>query len=401
MKRSLAIKLILIILLSITIFFILLSAIGESIPLKYRALYSRLESNLNDYEKWLDSKKVVETGEIIFAAELLPANANRGPDLLKPESIEGVSLYLDRLEELGIRGVTIAVGYPLYLQEFDRYREYVDFYKRVVEEARKRGMKVDVKTGVIFSGTAFSKLNLNYSGLTFEEYKVNKKRMVVNIIRDLHPDYLTIVAEPDTEHGLLGLDELVKPEKYTELVKYVLEGIEKGNTKLGAGIGNWGNLDYVKRFCNETSLDFIVIHVYPVFGNLLYNIDKISEIARQYGKKIIMDEAWLYKVDKPVFNIAASAEVFRLDSFSFWAPLDQKFLAVMAKAAKVNGIEYVSPFWSTYFFAYVDYDWNTARMSYFELSEAVNREAIKNIVSGKFSSTGEFYRKLIKSFKNS
>jgi hypothetical protein len=401
MKRSLAIKLILIILLSTAIFFILLSAIGGSIPLKYRALYSRLESNLNDYEKWLDSKKTVETGEITFAAELLPANANRGPDLLKPESIDGVSLYLDRLEALGVRGVTIAVGYPLYLQEFDHYQDYVDFYKRVVEEARKRGMKVDVKIGVIFSGAAFSKLNLNYSVLTFEEYKVNKKRMVVNIIRDLHPDYLTIGAEPDTEHDLLGLDELVKPEKYTELVNYVLEGIEKGNTKLGAGIGNWGNLDYVKRFCNETSLDFIVIHVYPVFGNLLYNIDKISEIARQYGKKIIMDEAWLYKVDKPVLNIAASAEVFRLDGFSFWAPLDQKFLAVIAKAAKVNGIEYVSPFWSTYFFAYVDYDWNTARLTYFELSEAVNREAIKNIVSGKFSSTGEFYRKLIESFKNS
>jgi len=381
MKRSLAIKLILIILLSTAIFFILLSAIGGSIPLKYRALYSRLESNLNDYEKWLDSKKTVETGEITFAAELLPANANREPDLLKPESIDGVSLYLDRLEALGVRGVTIAVGYPLYLQEFDHYQDYVDFYKRVVEEARKRGMKVDVKIGVIFSGAAFSKLNLNYSVLTFEEYKVNKKRMVVNIIRDLHPDYLTIGAEPDTEHDLLGLDELVKPEKYTELVNYVLEGIEKGNTKLGAGIGNWGNLDYVKRFCNETSLDFIVIHVYPVFGNLLYNIDKISEIARQYGKKIIMDEAWLYKVDKPVLNIAASAEIFRLDGFSFWAPLDQKFLAVIAKAAKVNGIEYVSPFWSTYFFAYVDYDWNTARLTYFELSEAVNREAIKNIVS--------------------
>lgn len=106
---------------------------------------------------------------MIFGAELLPANANRGPDLLKPESIEGVKIYLDRLKELGIQGVTIAINYPLYLQGFNRYHEYVEFYKQVAEEVRTRGMKLDVEAGVIFSGTHFSNLTLNYSELTFEE----------------------------------------------------------------------------------------------------------------------------------------------------------------------------------------------------------------------------------------
>lgn len=394
MKRSIvALILFLLILFSAT--FLVARILRGSVPLEYRALYSRLKSSLDDYEKHLDSRPY-EANEIIFGAELLPANANRGPDLLKPESVEGVRLYLNRLKDLGVQGVTIAVNYPLYLQDFDRYQEYVEFYEQVAEEARTRGMKLDVEAGVIFSGTAFSSLNLNYSGLTFEEYKVKKRQMIINVLTSLQPDYLTIGAEPDTEAGLLGLRELNNPEKYTELVNYVLNGLERGDTKIGAGIGNWGNIEYVKRFCSETSLDFIVIHVYPVFGELLYKIDDVSKIARQHGKKIMINEAWLYKVDRPVANIAATAEVFRLDAFSFWAPLDQQFLAVLVKSARVNGIEYVSPFWSTYFFAYVDYNWNTARLSYGELSEMVNREAVKNIMAGKLSSTGEFYRELIK-----
>lgn len=113
----------------------------------------------------------------------MPANANRGPDLLKPESIEGVKIYLDRLKELGVQGVTIAVSYPLYLQGFDRYQEYVEFYKQVAEEVRSQGMKLDVEAGVIFSETVFSNLNFNYSELTFEEYKVEKKQTISNIMR--------------------------------------------------------------------------------------------------------------------------------------------------------------------------------------------------------------------------
>ncbi|MEM3748024.1 MAG: hypothetical protein QXN67_11310, partial [Thermoproteota archaeon] len=329
MKSSLLIAIILLLLALFFATVLILRILRGNVTHEYRELYSRLKASLDDYEKHLDSKNVNEAHRIIFGAELLPANANRGPDLLNPGSIEGVKTYLDRLKELGVQGVTIAISYPLYLQGFDRYQEYVEFYRQVAEEVRVRGMKLDVEAGVVFSGTPFSKLRLNYSGLTFEEYKGKKRLMIINIIRDIQPDYLTIGAEPDTEYTLLGLSELKNPEKYTQLVNYVLNGLEKGDTKIGAGIGNWGDLEYVRRFCSETSLDFIVIHVYPVFGKLLYNIDTISEIARQHGKRIMVNEAWLYKVDRPVPNIAATAEVFRLDAFSFWAPLDQQFLAVL------------------------------------------------------------------------
>ena len=375
---------------------LIIRIVSVNVPREYRSLYSSLKSSLDDYEKYLSSKNISETRRVLFGAELLPANANRGLDLLKPSAVEGVKIYLDRLKELGVKGVTVSIDYPLYLSSFDHYQEYVEFYRKVAGEVRARGMKLDVEVGVVFSGTAFSKLSLNYSGLTFEKYKVEKRQMVLNIIRDLKPDYLTIGAEPDTEASLLGLSELNNPEKYTELINHVLNGLEKGDTEIGAGIGNWGDLKYVEYFCSETSLDFITIHVYPVFGRLLYNIDAISETARRHGKNIVVNEAWLYKVDRPVPNIAAAEEVFRLDAFSFWAPLDQQFLAVLAKSARANGVEYFSPFWSIYFFTYVDYTWNTARLPYSELSERVNREAVEKIIAGEFSTTGEFYKELIK-----
>lgn len=157
---------------------LIIRIVSVNVPREYRSLYSSLKSSLDDYEKYLSSKNISETRRVLFGAELLPANANRGLDLLKPSAVEGVKIYLDRLNK----------------------------------RARAR----------------------------------------------------------------------------------------------------------------------------------------------------------------------------------------QQFLAVLAKSARANGVEYFSPFWSIYFFTYVDYTWNTARLPYSELSERVNREAVEKIIAGEFSTTGEFYKELIK-----
>ena len=80
--------------------------------------------------------------------------------------------------------------------------------------------------------------------------------------------------------------------------------------------------------------------------------------------------------------------------YTFWAPLDQEFLAVIAKTAQLEGIEYISPFWSTYFFGYVKYDQTTAGMSYGDLRSLDNRIAIQNLKVDNFTSTGKFYGSL-------
>jgi hypothetical protein len=369
---------------------------SAAVPAEYQRTYSALKNILAEFDARLNSLGRRTKNRVIFGAELLPANCNRGKDLLNPQAIQGVIVYLDRLKELGVRGTTFPISHPLYLPTFPGYEGYVAFYKQVAQEVRKRGMKLDVESGILFANTSFSHLSLSYAGLTFEKYKAEKREMIAAIIKDLQPDYLNLGAEPDTEAVLTGVREFNDPRQYTEYVNYVLDGLERGRTKIIAGIGTWGNLEYVRRLAAGTSLDGLDIHVYPVIGTSLDNIFAVADIARQYNKGLVMDEAWLYKSEQYLgHDNAAWSELFRRDNYSFWAPLDQQFLAGMVKFARTNNVEYLSPFWTNLFFAYLLYDKDTAKLPYKEMRSMQTRSALPNIINGRFTSTGEYYRKLI------
>jgi hypothetical protein len=192
-----------------------------------------------------------------------------------------------------------------------------------------------------------------------------------------------------------GFTEFNSPESYTAYVNYILNGLNKGNTKVGAGSGTWLNEAYVQSLAANSTLDFIAIHVYPILGPTLQRIFTFSDIAKQNGKRVVMDEAWLYKVGTlQSQSLASNVDVFRNEVFSYWSPLDQEFLAAMVNSAKVGGIDYVSPFWSMQFFGYVDYNSDTAALSYQDLAAALGKVASQNILNDQFSSTGLFYAQL-------
>lgn len=307
---------------------------SAAVPAEYRKTYSALKSILNEF----DAKLVTPDGQrsypVIFGAELLPANCNRGKDLLKPDALQGVIVYLDRLRELGVQGVTIPIAYPVYTPGYPGYEGYVAFYKQVAREVRKRGMKLDVESSILFASTSFSNERVSFAGLTFEKFKREKRQMVAAIIGDLQPDYLNLGAEPDTAAILTGIREFNDPGKFIEYVNYVLDGLDRGPTKIVAGIGSWGNLDHVRRLASGTSLDGIAMHVYPVIGKSLDKMFAVAEIARRHNKAVILDECWLYKSERFLGNDnAAWSELFRRDLYSFWAPLDRQFLAAMVKFA--------------------------------------------------------------------
>ena len=365
------------------------------VPEQYLQVYSTLATALDKFGKHLDGKEPAEGFQVTFGTELLVANANRGPDLLKPQAIQGVALFLDRFQEMGIGGVTIAVSYPLYSPDFPRYEEYVAFYKQVAREVRQRGMKLDVEAGVVFANTPFSPFEDSFTGFTFEQFKTIKKRMFEAIIRDLQPDYLNIGAEPDTAADLTGIRELLDPQKYREYVDYVLDDLEKGKTKVIAGIGSWGNLAYVRALA-QTDLDALDIHIYPVVGNCLANAVAIAEIAAQNGKGLVLDECWLYKEDRlAASGVAAAPEAFKRDSYSFWEPLDKQFLTEMAQFARAYRVEYVSPFWSNFFFATLEYDAAYEGLSYTEVVALANQVTSINVVDGKLSPLGKHYQQVI------
>ncbi len=365
-----------------------------TVPSEYRTLYSELEFRLSEFETLLQSQPNKEH-PIVFATELLPANAHRGEALFGEEAWEGIILYLDRLQSMGIQGVKVAIKYPVLSPDFPNSEKYLAFYKRLSDELKRRHMRMLAGTGPLFTDPTFTEVRVDYTDLTFEKLKRETREHITIIIQEIEPDYVTVANEPSTESDITGI--ALPPEKFIELVTYVLEGLDRKKTLVGAGAGNWDDPAYIEGLARETSVDYIDLHIYPVNRNFLARAVQDADTAAKYKKRIIIGECWLYKAGEREIGGASAADIISRDVFSFWQPLDAKFLELVVEFAEKKNVEFISPFWSKYFFAYVDYSKTKKGVSPRELLGMADVEASKSIRSNKLSQTGIAYRSLIAS----
>jgi len=369
------------------------------VPEEYQALYASLEESLKSFQDYLSEHWDGTTGSTVFAAELLPANGNRGDVLLQPATMAGVAFYLDRLQELGVQGVTVAISFPLLRPEFPRSAEYLRFFQGVAEEVHRRGLKLLVESGPVFPDPEYSRLQVDFSGFTAETFFQAKREQLLLIAREVRPDYLAISGEPTTEQKLTGLS--LPPAEYAAFAQETAAAIDRSTGILvGAGAGTWEDPAYVQAFVGDASLDFINLHVYPLkspYDDYLQCAVDWAALARASGKKLVIGESWLYKaspqeVGKPY------QEIFPRDVFSFWEPLDMRFIEAMAGLAHYQGFEYVSLFWANYFFSYLDYDETPRDLSTVELMNRANQAASDSILAGTFSETGQALQQLLSTF---
>ena len=370
--------------------------LAQEVPSRYADLYSYLQNNLNSYEASLDALMPKEERSTVFATELLTANGNRGTDLFQPGVINSVKLSLDRFQEIGIEGVTVAIGYPLFDPSFPRHDDYVAFYRSVAEEVHRRGMKLDVECAVAFANTPFSTITWSWSGYTVESLAAAKQTMLQIILTEVQPDYLNLGSETSTEAQLTGIQNLSDPQTYARYVKLQVQGLSKGSTLVGAGSSAWEDTTTASLLADIPELDILTFHVYPIDATSQQNSIQLADIAHAHGKRAVLDEAWLYKM-RPTENggVAMSSNIFKRDSYSFFAPLDQQFLRCMAKLAQVGDIEYLSVFWSTHFFAYLDYTDTLNAETYTQIVTQMNQEASNAMRADTWSSTGDFMKALI------
>lgn len=373
------------------------------VPSEYADLYALLESKLHGAESYLSPHWDGTKHAVVFSTELLAANSNQGERVLTEQSWQSILFNLDRIQFLGVRAVKVAVTYPILMPQFPRSAEYLALYRRLGDELRRRNLRFLVGMGPAFRPSALSALPVEpyYATLTLERYKREKRQMAELIITEIRPDYLTVENEPKTAQENTGLPFTV--QNFTEIVQYVLNGLDRAGVLVGAGAGTWDNLAYIESLARNTPVDYIDMHIYPInFDFLLDRALQIAEIARQFNKKLFLGEAWLYKArDAELFGppVAAAPGLYARDVFSFWEPLDVKFVETIWQLAHYLKMDFASFFWMRYFFGYVEYTERTKNLSPAELFQLANLEAAKNMLQNppQFTQTGATFQRLITS----
>ena len=369
---------------------------AQEVPSRYADLYDYLQNNLNGYEANLDRLMPMEKRSVVFAAELLAANGNRGTDLFQPGVMNSVKLSLDRFQEMGIGGVTLAVGYPLFDPSFPRRDEYVAFFQSVAKEVRQRGIKLDIECALAVANTPAATFTWDWSGYTVESLAAAKHAMLEIILAQIQPDYLNLGSEPSTDAQLTGIHSLNDPQTYAHFVELQVKGLNKGSTLVGAGSSAWENITTASLIADVPELDTLTFHVYPVDPTSQQNSLELAAIAQRHGKRLVLDEAWLHKLlPSEGGGVAMISENLKRDSYSFFAPLDQQFMRCMAKLAEVDGVEYLSAFSSNLFFAYLDYSDALDNETYAQVATQLNQAASKAMKADAWSSTGDFMKALI------
>jgi hypothetical protein len=372
-----------------------------AVPAKFQRLYDELAAVLDRFESSLRSTR--RGRGVTLGGEVLPANAHRGEGLFKdPTALKGSLLFIDRLKDLGAGGVSLSLSYPMLTDRDPNAERYWSFYEALAREIRQRGLKLHVKTGPIFPAKEFTELKVDYSKLDAPTYFRERARMSRDIAARLRPDYLSIANEPTSEMHILKIK--FSADDYTRYVADTLRGMKRSGVLVGAGAGNWDSTDYVERFARQTDVDYIDIHVYPLASSredYLQRAVEMARIARRAGKRVVVGEAWLYKASPRGLNRnPTAASVFANDVYSFWAPLDSQFLEALAKMAQAEGIEYVSPFWTKYFFGYLEFGktgllFGTPKA----LSRRVDQHMVGELVAGRTTATAEAYRRLAREYR--
>ncbi len=383
--------------MKLTILLVLLtsSVAFSQTPGRYSDLYNQLDGKLSDIDTWLRVNWDGAPRSVAWGAELITANGNRGEDLLKPNALASVSLLLDRFVSMGIRGVKVSVTYPLLKPSFPRSADYRAFYTAVAREVRQRNLKLHVQCTTVFPDTNWSRLGVDYSGLTMPQYRTDLRQHVEIVLAAMQPDWLSILNEPMTQKMNTGLDFTVTA--VTELVQSVLTGLDRGSTLIGAGTGSWDDFAYAQALAS-TSLDFLDLHVYPINTTLF--IDRaatFADIARGAGKRLVISESWLFKVrDSEVGNSTINAATYYArDVFDFWKPLDIRFVDAMARFAQFAQAEFCSFFWIRNFYAYLTYDDAKDALPPSQLFALCDAEAGRNILANTLSETGVAYKNVI------
>ena len=362
------------------------STTAAVVPSNFTSLYQLIQTNVAAFNGMIpNASSSSPASNTLWSSELLSANANQGLQLLTATKLQGIEDELARLKSLGLSAVTVTMGFPILNQDFYTFNgDPQDFatilliYQEVATAIHKSGMKMIVESAVLFPGFFSSGSGFNLTGyyasfpMTTEgdtAFVAARVKNILTIAQQVGPDYINLNSEPDTDSELSGRTTLYgTPQAYAAMNDSIVTQLHAQGvtTPMGAGIGTWlggqsGAQDWVQALLG-THIDYFDMHIYPTFANDLPNAITYADMALQANppKQVAISEAWDYKQSATEqSNVNNAASFYARDAFSFWAPVDSAFIQAFVGFANWKGLIYLSPEWSRYFWAYLNYTQET------------------------------------------
>ncbi len=325
-------------------------------PPEYQNLANALHSNISNFTTSIQATWNGVRSPVLYSAQLRTASSNEGSALIDPAHQPRVDAELAALQALGVNAVTVHIDFPLFYEPYyggsSDLQLYEQFYMELASEVRARGLKLIVETQLM----KFSAPQLNYAkSLSWTEYQAGRAQNAVTVARVLNPDYMVVITEPDTEESFSGQAQVSTIPGSVQMLTTILNALKQAGQShipVGAGVGTWMNSysAWMNAYAT-TPVAFLDLHVYPTNRTYLQNALTIADIAHRAGKSVTMSEAWLQKVG----DSELSGNVMATDSrnpFAYWSPLDSEFLRAMVLMANYKQFTFISPFWTSYYYAY-------------------------------------------------
>ncbi len=399
----------------------LFSAVGvfaqtAAVPAAEQPVYDQLQGKLTAFTQTVTSQWNGVKTPYLKSGELLSADGNLGLLLLGAGQRTKYLNELNALKNLGNTAVVVQMGYPLLYQPFlqfngdpQDYASIIAFYQQVAADVHAAGMKLIVESSTIFPGffSQGSSLNITgyYQSISYDEYITGEATMNATIVNEIKPDYLDVGSEPGTVATNTGFTQVSSYSGWAAAVQGFVSMIPTPHPiPIGAGIGTWqvvNSTQYIDALV--PFVDYIDIHVYPINDppnsaiDIPTNTLNVINEALAKGRPVAMSEAWLSKQTDAQYAtdvaVASSVNNFSQDVFSFWAPLDQQFINVLSDIANWKNFIYFSPFWTRFYWSYIDYNTYANESAEALINTSVQTSATA-LSQSKVTSTGLFVQGL-------
>ena len=292
--------------------------------------------------------------------------------------------------------------------------EFILFYKELVNHIRSKGKKVYITHNTL--KWTYSNINsLGYFDMIKEEegwdkqairarYRQERAAEFAFVSEALQPDYLLILTEAQEQNKDFG--ELNPPGgplediplfmnrylpggdpfydlawgAYVDDAIAAFEAIPGGPppSELGVCMATWDVQEaadsFITAYARHEYIDYLDWHLFP--GKITRDLGTPDELIIDPLKNLVawtnqaralnpavnisVGECWLHKAKAADYGLEprpSSLLIYARDNYSYWAPLDQKYLEVMGKVCKRKNIDLLNPWWGPYFYYdYLAYD---------------------------------------------